>query len=213
MSRISRAYFPNTKRPSDSPSHYAFMFIRDVHTGIMPFRKGRDYPFEVKLTRKNKKLEKLLNDFLSIGERGSWSLDETIWEITDTLSHYLAALGETHLEVVYDDDKNQDGLAGKNLVFLPRSKISRVPGYYVQIVPLKDWKRGEKKVYLIPAERIWHVKLPRRLGTSRQHRRMLKKLNKPKHIELLSFHKQFVSDPDIKKQMSVINRTILWLVI
>lgn len=126
MSRLSRAYFPNPGRPDDSPVLYAFMFIRDVHTGIMPFRKGREYPFTVKLSRRNQNLEKQLKDFLSIGQRAPWALDESLWQTTETLSHYLAALGETYLEIVYNDEELGDGLKGKTLEFLPRGKIIKL---------------------------------------------------------------------------------------
>lgn len=178
MSRLSRAYFPNDERPNDNPELYAFMFIRDVHTGIMPFRRGREYPFTVKLARKNQKLEKQLNEFLGIDRRAAWSLDESLWQITETLSHYLAALGETYLEIVHDDEKTGSGLAGKSLVFLPRGKIIKLFSYHIQIVPIRNWKRGEKKFYVIPSNRIWHIKLPRKLGTPQQHRKMSKKLNR-----------------------------------
>jgi hypothetical protein len=177
VSRLSRAYFPNVGRPDDSPELYAFMFIRDIHTGIMPFRRGREYPFTVKLARKNQNLEKQLNEFLGIGQGTAWSLDESLWQTTETLSHYLAALGETYLEIVYDDEKAGNGLTGRSLVFLPRGKMLKLFSYYIQIVPIRNWKRREKKFYVIPSNRIWHIKLPRKLATPRKHRKMLKKLN------------------------------------
>ena len=174
MSRLSRAYFSNVKQ--DNLGSLAFMFIRDVHTGIMPFRNGRTYPFTIKLARKNQRLEDQLKEFLDVGAHGSRNqLDETVWNIVDILSRRLAGFGDTYLEIVYDSDKS--GLNGKKLEFLPRGKIVKLFSRYIQLVPVRDWKRNEKKFYIIPSNRIWHVKLPRKLGTPRQHRKMLKQLS------------------------------------
>lgn len=176
MPRLSRAYFPNAEQ--DDSGHYVFMFTRDVHTGIMPFRNGGRYPFTVTLARKNQNLEKQLKEFLGIGMYGSkWQLDETIWDAVETLSQYLASFGEVYLEIVYEDDKAKAGISDKKLEFLPLGKIIRLFGNYIQLVPIKNWERGEKKFYVIPSNRIWHVKLPRKLGTPRQHRKMLKCLS------------------------------------
>lgn len=176
MPRLSRAYFPNAEQ--DDSGHYVFMFTRDVYTGIMPFRNGGSYPFTVTLTRKNQNLEKQLKEFLGIGMYGSkWQLDETIWDAVEALSQYLATSGEAYLEIVHGDNKATAGIGNKKLEFLPHGKIIRVFGNYIQLVPIKNWERGEKKFYVIPSNRIWHVKLPRKLGTPRQHHKMLKRLS------------------------------------
>lgn len=177
MPRLSRAYFPNSERSDNEPVLYAFMFIRDVHTGIMPFRSGGKYPFTVSLSRKNQSLEKQLQSFLNVGQYGGWSLEEAVWDAVETLSQYLATFGEVYLEVVNKEDVPKKGIKDKELEFLPLGKILKLFGRYIQIVPLKDWKRGEKKFYIIPSDRIWHLKLPRKLGTPRAHRKMLKRLN------------------------------------
>lgn len=174
MPRLSRAYFPNTER-TDLGS-YVFMFTRDVHTGIMPFRNGTKYPFTVSLRRKNQNLEKELTRFLDIGRSSGWSLEESLWDTVDTLSHYLASLGEVYLEIVHEDEKDKPGIAGKNLEFLPLGRVIKLFGNYIQIVPIKNWMPGEKKFYFIPSDRIWHIKLPRKLGNPRQHRKMLRSL-------------------------------------
>lgn len=174
MPRLSRAYFSNVKQ--DNLDSLAFIFTRDVHTGIMPFRNGRTYPFTIKLARKNKRLEDQLKEFLDVGIHGSRDqLDETVWNIVDILSHHLASFGDAYLEIVYDSDKS--GLKGKKLEFLPHGKIVKLFSRYIQLAPVRDWKRNEKKFYVIPSSRIWHVKLPRKLGTPRQHRKMLKQLS------------------------------------
>lgn len=177
MSRLSRAYFPNPERSSPELVLYAFMFVRDVHTGIMPYRTGGKYPYTASLSRKNQTLSGELAKFLSIDHNDGILLDETLRETIETLSHYIVTFGEVYLEIVHEDTKTKNGIKDKKLEFLPWGKVIKVFGRYIQIVPLRNWKRGEKIFYTIPSDRIWHVKLPRKLGTPRKHRKMLKKLN------------------------------------
>lgn len=177
VSRLSRAYFPNRERSSSELLHYAFMFVRDIHTGIMPYRVGGKYPYTASLSRKNQTLSRELVKFLSINHHDGILLDETLRETIETLAHYIITFGEVYLEIVYEDAKNKTGINGKKLEFLPWGKVVRVFGRYIQIVPLRNWKCGEKIFYTIPSDRIWHIKLPRKFGTPRRHRKMLKKLN------------------------------------
>ncbi|GHU07505.1 hypothetical protein FACS189431_2180 [Alphaproteobacteria bacterium] len=143
----------------------------------MPYRSGGTYPFTVSLSKKNAGLEKRLTELLGIGRYGNKrSLDESIWDAVDTISSYLVAFGEVFLEIVHEEE-DKPNVTSKSLVFLPLGKIIRVFGSYVQVVPIKNWKREEKKFYIIPANKIWHIKLPRKLGTPRRHRKLVKKLS------------------------------------
>lgn len=177
MSRLSRAYFPNPERSSPELVLYAFMFVRDVHTGIMPYRTGGKHPYTASLSKKNQALSEELAKFLSIDHHDGIFLGETLSETIETLSHYIVTFGEVYLEVVHEDDKNRNGIKDKKLEFLPWGKVIKLFGRHMQVVPLRNWKRGEKILYTIPSSRIWHIKLPRKLGTPRKHRKMLKKLN------------------------------------
>ena len=179
MSRISRAYFPNY-RPSDlSSEYYASLFIRDVHTGIMPYKHQQNSGVVIELCKTDKKLSDKLKDFLYVGHYSAgWHLSETITDDIESISHYLVALGEEYFEIVDITDKHQEGIVDKKLEHLPYGRVIRLFSYYIQLVPFSDWKRHEKKIYVIPADRIWHIKLPRALGSPRSHRRLLKKLAK-----------------------------------
>jgi len=174
MSRISRGYFPNQKPSEISSSLYASIFIRDVYTGIMPYGFRKESKFKAELTRKNQKLEDNLKELLDIGHRSGWSLSEAVSGAIETLSHYLITFGEVHLEIVCE--KDETGTTNKSLEFLPQGVILKVFNNYVQFVPLTNWVANEKKFYVIPANKIWHIKLPKSLGTPRSHRRLLKKL-------------------------------------
>lgn len=179
MSRISRAYFPN-HRPTDlSSEFYASIFIRDIHTGIMPYKHQKNSDVVIELCKTNKKLDDKLKNFLYVGHYSAgWHLSETIIDSIEAISHYVVALGEEYFEIIDTTDKHKDGLTDKKLVHLPYGRIVKLFNNYIQLVPLSDWKRNEKKFYVIPADRIWHIKLPRKLGSPRSHRRLLKRLAK-----------------------------------
>ena len=179
MSRISKAYFPN-HRPDDlSSQFYASIFIRDVHTGIMPYKHQRNSNVVIELCKTNKKLADRLKEFLYVGHYSAgWHLSETITDSIEAIAHYVVALGDEYFEIVDTTDTHKDGLTDKKLERLPYGKIFKIFNKYIQLVPLSDWKRKEKKFYVIPADRIWHIKLPRKLGSPRSHRKLLKRLAK-----------------------------------
>lgn len=177
MTRVSKGYFPNQKHSDGlSSAYYASLFIRDVHTGIMPYPRRNNPSIEIKLARANANTESKVKDFLYVGHYSAWSLSDSISDSIENLAHYLASFGDVYLEIV--DDDSSDNTSGKTLDFIPRSKILRLFNHYIQIAPLSDWK-GQKKFYVIPAEKVWHLKLPRKLGTPRSHRRLLNRL---KHL-------------------------------
>lgn len=179
MSRKSRAYFPNY-RPTDlSSEFYASIFIRDVHTGIMPYKHQHNSNVVIELCRTNKELSDKLKDFLYVGHYSAgWHLSETVTDSIEAIAHYLVALGEEYFEIVDKSDEHNSGIAKKKLERLPYGKVIKLFNNYIQLVPVSDWKRNEKKFYVIPASKIWHIKLPRKLGTPRSHRRLLKRLAK-----------------------------------
>lgn len=176
MPRISRGYFPNRKSSGLSSAFYVSIFTRDIHTGIVPYRSSRKSTFKVQLSRKNQNLENRLTDSFSIGQYGGSNFTDTITNAIEMLSQYLATFGEVYLEIVDTKKTHKKGVTDKKLEFLPSCTVLRIFNKYIQLVPAKDWKRGEKKIYIIPADRIWHLKLPRELGTPRSHRKLLNKL-------------------------------------
>lgn len=179
MSRISKAYFPNNRPSSLSSQFYASIFIRDVHTGIMPYKYRQNSNVIIELCKTNRKLADKLKEFLYVGHYSAgWNLSETITDSIEAIAHYVVALGDEYFEIVDTTDTHKDGLTDKKLERLPSGKIFKVFNKYIQLVPLSDWRHKEKKIYVIPADRIWHIKLPRKLGSPRSHRKLLKKLAK-----------------------------------
>jgi len=181
VTRISRAYFRSVTRTQSDMRHFAFMIIRDIPSGIMPFRSSRaGSAFAAKLARRNANLEKQIPNFLHIGRFANRDLADTLIQFVDGSAHQLAAFGEVYFEIVADNSSGN--LAGKTLEILPQGRIIKIFNRYAQIVPIKDWEKNKPKVIFIPAERIWHLTLPATLGSPQAHRRLLKKLNRISEI-------------------------------
>jgi hypothetical protein len=115
---------------------------------------------------------------LHVGGYLGHDLSDTIIKFVQDSAQYLGAHGEMFFEIV-DGDSNSNGniLTGKSLELLPMGKVIRIFNRYAQIVPIRDWKRGEPKAIFIPASKIWHLTLPKKLGSPRNHRRLIKRLN------------------------------------
>ncbi len=178
MSRISRAYFPSNTGSRSEEGPMAFMFTRDLPLGLMPLRsRRRDTAFTARLTTPNPQLEKQLNRFLQVRGYRGYNLADALTDFMHDTVQYLGAVGEMFFEIV-DDDTGGGVLEGKSLEQLPQGKVLQFYNKYAQIVPFKDWKRGEPKLIFIPAKNIWHLTLPRQLGSPRSHRALIRKLKK-----------------------------------
>ncbi len=176
MSRISRGYFPSSAGRSSETGHIAFMFTRDLPLGMMPFRSRRSgSSFSARLATPNPQLERQLKDVLHVRGYGGHDLGDALIDFVHDTTQYLGANGEMYFEIV-DDGSNGDVLAGKSLELLPHGKVLRLFNKYAQLVPFKDWKKGEPKVIFIPAKKIWHLTLPSQLGSPRRQRRLIRKL-------------------------------------
>ena len=129
----------------------------------------------MELKKKDEKLESQLTTFMHVGQFGMRNLVDATIELVDTLSFYLAYFGETYMEIISEDEGKS--LSGKSLGILPQGRILKAFGRYIQVVPSQDWRHKEPRAIFIPADKIWHLKLPSELGSPRKHRRLIKRLN------------------------------------
>jgi len=165
----------------------------------MPIGGQRKRPeYDVRLEPANKTLELLLVDALGIGHHHSHDLPGVLVEFVQTTTQYLAYFGELYFELVPtepvadetadagEDQSDGEEPAGETnpgpnfptLAPLPPGKVRRIPFRYLQMIPKGDREHaGGKRFIDIPAERIWHIKLPASLGPPRAHRRMLERLS------------------------------------
>lgn len=171
--RHAIGYFPS--RQGSAPSGHAFLLARDIPLGILPIRGTRDRPeFSVDLVPANSECEVRLCRLLDIGQYEQHSLDEALIEFAETAANYIGYFGEVYFEIIFDAE-------GEPLQLdpLPPGRILRLPGRYVQVIGKQDRNAlGVNRNAVIPADRLWRLALPRSLGSARQHRRLLRRLER-----------------------------------
>lgn len=171
--RYAVGYFPS--REGSMPSGHAFLLARDIPLGLLPIRGTRDHPdFSVELSPPDTEREARLCHFLHIGQYEHHSLDEAVIEFADTAANYIGYFGEVYFEIIFDAD-------GEPLQLdpLPPGRVIRAPGRYLQIIGKRDRQElGVSRFVPIPAERVWRLGLPRSLGSTRHHRRLLGRLER-----------------------------------
>ena len=149
------------------------MLARDIPLGIMPMRRSSDqHPFRAQLQPVDATRAEWLQGLLDIGQYHQHSLTDAVSGFVETAAHYLGYHGEIYLEITGDEH----GQPAK-LEQLPPGRVSHTPRSYLQWVPKADRKPLETgRVVSIPRERMWHLRLPRELGSPRAHRRLLRHL-------------------------------------
>jgi hypothetical protein len=173
---LAVAEFPSLAR--GQRSFESFIFLRDASEQILPtWERGKDRMRPVvRLTPESEELATWLVDLLKPFDRGGRDeLTELVSSFCDVLASRLVLRGEAYLEVV-PGEKKSDRPAG--LVVLPAWIVSRVPGAHLQFVPSPDRLTVGRRWTRIPSERMWRIKLPPSLGSPREHRRLVRKLDR-----------------------------------
>jgi hypothetical protein len=170
ISRHSIRYFPS--REGSHPQGHAFLLARDIPLGILPIRGGRDHAsFDVTLTPADDGRVSSLIRLLHIGRSNRRTLEEAFVDFVDTAALYIAYHGEVLLEILMDEDGSPVELDP-----LPPGRVARTPRAYLQLVPKPDRQHVGKAYARIPKENVWRLGLPKELGSGRQHRRLLRRL-------------------------------------
>jgi hypothetical protein len=168
--RQSIAYF--SSREGRILGGHAFLLARDIPLGILPIGGSRRHPeFKVELLPADEDRAAWLNRFLGVGEYERHALDESFVDFIETAAEYIAHYGEVFFEILNDQDGSPAELAP-----LALGRVLSLPRSYWQIVPKKDRDEIGKRFVSIPRDRIWRLTLPRRLGSPRSHRRLLRQL-------------------------------------
>lgn len=176
--RQTARYFPS--RSGQRPAFQAFLFTRDLPLGLVPYQSsGRASSFSVTLEPHSDEVAEWLTQFLHIGQYRQHDLSSATEQFLETTVTFMAHTGEAFFELGGSMAESKPPGLPAALYPLPPGPVRRVPGRYLQVVPSADRKAFDGKRYLsVPADRMWNVRLPRELGTPRQHRRMLKQLTR-----------------------------------
>jgi hypothetical protein len=168
--RISRAYFQSTDRPRPELSGKSFMLWRDLQTGMMRFGAGRGN-VRIRLAPHDPQLEDWVVALIDIGQFQRGSLPEAVPAFVEQVANHLGYDGEGFFEIVVG--ANDDAPAPTVLAPLPSGEVKRRGGDFLQVLPAEDREPGGPDMLHIPASRMWHIELPRELGSPNEHRAML----------------------------------------
>lgn len=176
--RLSIPYFPGVGAtdPSDAIQGRAFLFVRDLPLGIVPLRTHEAEGFDVELEPASREAADWLARLL-VTRNHQFGLGDALCDFIHELVGSLAYSGEMLFEIVSSaSDSGEQRLPAVELAPLPRGRVFRIGGRYVQLVP--DYARGElgKRYVVIPGDRIWRLRFPSELGSPHDHRRLLRNL-------------------------------------
>jgi hypothetical protein len=178
-SRRSIPYFPSHER--QHPSGGAFLFTRDLPLGITPLGSSFDRAHSIDLEPRDEETAQWLGQLLAIGHRGAHDFAGAVEGLVESIAQYLGYYGEVYFEIFLDGSPSSapsESARALRLDALPHGYVQHVPGFYLQAVPRSDWQEIGKWAVAIPTKSIWHVGLPATYGRPREHRAMLRRLDK-----------------------------------
>lgn len=184
--RISRGYFQSTDRPRPELTGKSFMLWRDLQTGMMRFAGGRGN-LRIWLEPNDPRLEEWVAALVDIGDFERGSLPEVVPAFVEQVANDLGYDGEGFFEIVVGENGENGEPPPTVLAPLPSGEVRRRRGEYLQILPAEDRVPGEPDALRIPASRMWHVGLPKELGTPKDHRKMLVDLARREPIAGFAF--------------------------
>jgi hypothetical protein len=172
--RISRAHFQATDSPRANFAGKAFMLWRDLQNGMMRFAGGLG-DVHVRLEPADERIEEWVVGLIDIGQFTRSPLAGALPAFVEQVANHLGYDGEGFFEIVVGE--GQDKPVAAMLAPLPSGVIKRRGADFLQVLPAEDRAPGQPDAIAIPASRMWHVKLPRELGTPGEHRAMLTALS------------------------------------
>lgn len=171
--RKSIGYFASHDDPhADIPKGHAFLLARDIPLGIVPYelRRGTS-SFDVKLEPASAERTAWLTELLSTDGRGH-SLQDALTRFVDDVANHMGYFGEVCFELIFDD-----GELPVKLAAIAHERLVRLPCVWIQRIPKADRDYLERgRFVVLPGRNVWRLTMPRRLGTPRAHRRLLRRL-------------------------------------
>lgn len=174
--RRSIAYFPPaTADPSLPAAGNAWFLAEDFHNGLMPFRslRGDASTFRVDVVPEDSELAGWVAGLLGARSPRAYELEDATCSFIRDVGQWLALSGEVFFEI---SETTTDGKPTVALLKLPPGRVTRILSRYVQWVP-SHLQAQHGRCVVVPAASIWHVRLPKELGSPRRHRRMMRQLS------------------------------------
>lgn len=171
----SIGYFPSLSRQfSRDSSAHVHMFREDVYLGVMPIGgRSRIYPdFSVQIHGNEAATKCLISLLVSLIDYGYYDLPELLCEAVERIAADLTWHGCAVYEIVIENNNFQSiSLSGFTL-----HGLLKVPGFYIQLVPVRDWRLLKKLFAIIPSSCVWKIAIPSILGGYKGYKKMITNL-------------------------------------
>ncbi|MFA6189918.1 MAG: hypothetical protein WC711_00160 [Candidatus Staskawiczbacteria bacterium] len=156
----------------------SFMFVEDMHTGIMPFMiyRGEREKYPAKVEPISPEKERLIAEGIS-GRGYRRFLGDALCDFVRMTTLTLFQSGVVFYEIVYK--KNESGVTESfNLELLQPFYLFKFFRNYYQYVPWWEAKESRIKVQIIkiPAEKILRIDFPKQFGGKKKINNVLKRL-------------------------------------
>ena len=150
----------------------AHMFREDIHLGIMPHKSAGDVnDYSVEIKGGEEQQQHCISVVQALCRYTHHHSTEE--RLTDAVEHIVMALLERGY-VFYELDVGEDGKMAAYW-FNPQY-VFRFFRYYVQFIPLREYRRVKKVFAFIHAKKVWKVSIPKELGRASGYRRLVKRL-------------------------------------
>ncbi|MBL8030894.1 MAG: hypothetical protein JNK33_01025 [Candidatus Doudnabacteria bacterium] len=164
-----------------------FMFLQDMHLGIMPFKHRRGSTYSAKLVPADADLEKTIAEAIShsgFKPRLSEAVNDFIEQTSQSLFYHSEVFFELYCET--DDQGN---ITKIEFYHIYQPSMRKVFGQYFQIIPWSAAKHARIKAGIrrVPKEKILHIKVPSEFGGTYRWNRILKRLGKLSRTSIPEF--------------------------
>lgn len=171
------SFFPSLSDPYES-HFYDHMFTQDIHMGIMPIggRSERRKEYNVTFLGIDKNIDLATNLCLSLSghEFRYNSPKEIVADAVGNLASDLSWRGISYYEII----NNLDDPACPFLHRFTHKNLFSLPGWYLQVIPKKDYPSIKKHLGWIKKTFVWSIKMPSALGGYHGYRKILATLIK-----------------------------------
>jgi hypothetical protein len=172
------SHFPSLSEYKIDPNVH--MFTQDVRLAVMPIgAKTEKHPdFAIRLEGNDRDSQQALELCSSLAEYDHWDVMEVVCDAVEQVALHLAWYGYAVHEIICDHKDNSK----YHLYSFTSKSLYRLPGYFIQWVPKKDYEYFKKRYVIIPSRDIWEISMPSALGGASGYKRVLSGLKRFEHI-------------------------------
>ena len=169
-------HFPSLREEIDFNTN-THVFKRHASLAVMPIGgeslHSPNFSVDIQGDSEHKSRAVAILESLTSTDWHDWRrLEELLSDSVGQLARYLISHGRVVHEIIRDVETGE----ARRLYDFTSLRLFHVFGRYIQIIPKADRSVWEKCCSMIPEEDIWDIAMPRKLGSYRGYRKMLRKL-------------------------------------